>query len=125
MNVFEYVVTPSADGYEARTPYREVVFLGSTEREAVGAMLKGMAELAWKGSLDPEAPERKGSPPLQHTMSILSDHLRWHLERRREQIDDSPGIPAGQERLPDLTRTNDVISGLATSIAALARIKAL
>lgn len=124
-HVFEYEVTPTADGFEASTPYRKVVYLGSTEQEAMGAMLKGVAELAWRGSLDPEAPGRKGSPPLQHTMDILCDHLQWHLDRRRERIEDSQDLPGEQGILPDLARTNDVISGLATSIAALARIKAL
>ena len=145
--VFDYEVKPTESGFEARTPYREVVYVGATEREAVGAMLKGVAELAWKGSLDPAAPTRMGSPPLQHTMDILCDHLQWHLERRRERIEDShsdrfgdPG-PSGTGRFggppdswealweqgcySDLARTNEVISGLATSIAALSRIKAL
>lgn len=146
-HVFAYEVKPTEGGFEASIPYRQVVYLGSTEQEAVGAMLKGVAELAWKGSLDPAAPTRMGSPPLQHTMDILCDHLQWHLERRRERIEDSNserfgapgpsdtgrfgGPPDSPETLwaqgcySDLARTNEIISGLATSIAALSRIKAL
>jgi hypothetical protein len=147
VKVFEYEVKQTEHGFEARTPYREIVYLANTEREAIGGMLKGVAELAWKGSLDPAAPTRVGSPPLQHTMDILCDHLQWHLERRRERIEDSHserfgdpgdsdagrfgGAPDSSETLwaqgcySDLARTNEVISGLATSIAALSRIKAL
>lgn len=130
MNVFEYeVIKQAPDRFEATTPYRQIVYLGATEREAIGAMLKGVAELAWSGSLDPAAPDRKGCPPLQHTMSILCNHLRWHLERRRQRIDDShdtePGSESEGHALAELGRFNEVISGLATSIAALSRIKAL
>lgn len=136
-HVFEYEVKPTESGFEARTPYREIVYLGSTEQEAIGAMLKGVAELAWRGSLDPAAPERKGSPPLQHTMDIICDHLRWHLNQRRERIESShteispfgsgpsSDLPRELRCLSELARTNEIISGLATSIAALARIKAL
>lgn len=128
-HVFAYEVKPVGKGFEASTPYRQIVYLGETEQEAIGAMLKGVAELAWSGSMDPAAPERKGCPPLQHTMSILCNHLRWHLERRRERIDDShdqaPGEALDGQLAAELTRTNEIISGLATSIAALSRIKAL
>lgn len=128
--LFAYEVKPVGAGFEARTPYRQVVYWGETEKDAIGAMLKGVADLAWKGHLHPEQPERKGSPPLQHAMNILADHLSWHLERRRERIDDCSSEPvedsvAESQCLTELTRRNEVISGLATSIAALARIKAL
>lgn len=129
MNTFEYEVKAAAVGFEARTPYRDIVYWGDTEKEAIGAMLKGVAELAWKGHLHPEQPERKGSPPLQHAMQILADHLSWQLERRRERIDDShdvlEGSTAETQCVADLARRNELICGLATSIAALARIKAL
>ena len=130
MHTFEYEVKPAAAGFEARTPYRQVVYLGETEREAIGAMLKGVAELAWRGHLHPEHPERQGSPPLQHAMQILADHLSLELERRRDRIEDCSAEPvddsaAQTQCIADLGRRNEIISGLATSIAALARIKAL
>jgi hypothetical protein len=128
-DVFAYEVKPAAIGFEASVPYRQVVYWGETEREATGAMLKGVAELAWNGSLDPAQPERKGCPPLQHTMSILCSQLRWHLECRRDRIDDSHDQISGEaldaQLAGDLARTNEIISGLSTAIAALSRIKAL
>jgi hypothetical protein len=123
--MFDYEVKETATGFEASTPYRQVVYLGETEEEAIGAMLKGVAELAWYGSMDPADPDRKGCSPLQHTMSILCNHLRRHLERRRERIDASYDQELEAQLGADLARTNEVIGGLATSIAALARIKAL
>lgn len=132
---FDWSTTEQSDGtWTARTPYREVLWTGDTEKEAIGAMLRGVCELSRDGKLDPEAPSERGVPPIQHTLQVLGRALEWHTERRREQIahDNTKGTeqPDGHDvnelvLSPRLSRLNEIISGLATSIAALARVKEL
>lgn len=133
---FTYEPRPDELGYQGSTPYRQIVYHGQTPEEVIGAMLHDMAELAWRGHLNPGDPEQKGAPPLQHVMQILSYSLEWHIERRKEQIEvdnsrNPDGVPApdpNDMRLPTsprLNRLNEIISGLGTAIAALARIKEL
>lgn len=137
---FEYTLrkaeSPRPDGrpiYEVTTPYRQIIWAGDTPEEAIGTAMRGLAELAREGKLDPECPARRGVPPIQHAMRILADQLAWHIDRRREQIEfvnekaderpDSNDIEMPNS--PRLNRLNEIISGLATSVAALARVKEL
>lgn len=135
--VWKYKAGPAKENgalpFEAEVPYRQITWGGATEAEAVGAMLHGVAELARRGSIHADHPERPGVTPIQHAMTILSEHLDWHVERRREQIDhtnrkqnetpDSHDVELPNN--PRLNRLNEIISGLATAIAALARVKEL
>lgn len=131
--VFDYSITQQDGQFTAMTPYRQIGYIGTSEKEAIGSMLRGVAELAWSGSLHPDDPYRKGAPPLQHVMQILNSSLEWHIARRREQIEHenkaAPETPDSNDvqlpNSPRLNRLNEIISGLATSIAALARVKEL
>jgi hypothetical protein len=119
--------------YIAFTPYRAVVWTGSTVASAVAGMLHGLADLARKGSLNPSNPHDKGALPVQHAIHILSERLVWQVERRHESLRDftydGPFDPDHSEpykrALAKTARDNEVISALATSIAALARVKDL
>lgn len=124
--MFEYKVECRDGAYQASVPYRQCVWVGDTEREAIGYMLMGIAELAYNGSIDPDEPQAPGCAPLQHVMNVLSDQLVFQLARRQERTQDALVNCPGQEpEVPDIGKLNDVISGLGTAIAALARIKTL
>lgn len=124
--------------FEAKTPYREVVWLGETEEEAIRSMLYGVAELARSGAMDPDRPHSKGVPPIQHALNILSRALAWEIDCRRQRAYDVATLredaDLGNEVAPegtaarvdaDLARRNEVIAGIATAVAALARVKEL
>jgi hypothetical protein len=51
---------PAPGKYEARTPYRDVVWFGDTEQEAIGCMLRGLCELGRSGALNPDDPHAPG-----------------------------------------------------------------
>lgn len=121
----------------ASLPFRDVVGEGATVEEAAGDLLRAYARLAYYGSLDPEAPNDVGAPPLQHVMNILQRLLQKRLLQRFEDWRDRsidahaeagfPEATAGSNwtKDPIFARTNEVLSGIATAIAALARIKEL
>ena len=159
-HLFEYRVEKRNHGdeahpgflYEASIPYRGIVWIGQTEEEAIGCMLKGVAELSWQGSLDPNAPHRPGRPPIQQALQLLEQALSYSLERRREKIEAAnngyllsdpdmmhaqtidlknlstkPVVTSEAPLLNDASflRNNEIIAGLATAIAALGRVKEL
>lgn len=134
--------------YEASTPHRSVAYGGRSPEEAIGALLLGMMFLARDGSINPNNPRMRGVPPIQHVIEVLNERLIWQIERRRERLDnakaDGPGAPAAippssndpeaktfhedllhQSALAGIAKDNEIISALATSIAALARVKDL
>ena len=133
---FEYEVRRSSDSnapefaYEARAPYRNVVYVGRTPEEALAALLQGFSLLSRDGSLNPEIPYERGAPPVQHAIEVLAARLRWQVDRRREHLRQTeeavPSTLELRERMLAATQQdNEVISALATSIAALARVKDL
>jgi hypothetical protein len=151
---FDFEVFPAPEGsetpgYVARTPYRQVFYCGDTEHEAIGHMLRGVAQLAREGYLNPNDPESKGVPPLQHVLSLLTEFLVKNVAQRQEIIETArwvtettprtteyveskgydPSIPVEDNRKnltnPDFLRLNEIISGISTAIAALARVKEL
>jgi hypothetical protein len=71
ITALEYEVKPAPPtdllpegGYQATTPYRHIVWLGATEKEAIGSMLYGLCDLVKRGCLDPDAPGPViGDPP--------------------------------------------------------------
>lgn len=129
---FKYQVVQQDGGYFASTPYRQVYYHGDTAEEAIGFMLRGMAELGRNGAIDPDEPERPGAPPVQHALTVLVRRLTWQLERRREKLEHAGATPGDDAALMELvnkhaefTRDNEIIAGLATAVAALARVKEL
>lgn len=129
--------------FAAMAPYRGCIWTGDTPEEAIGSMLHGYAELARKGNIDPNHPNDTGSPPIQHAIHTLTERLLWQVERRKEHLgmadEHSPhelrgeGTPKSSteaegfynQALSDIARDNEIISSMATSIAALARVKDL
>jgi hypothetical protein len=122
--------------YIAVNPYRAIVCTGSTVESALGSMIFYLITLARNGSINPKYLAEPGDPPIQHVMGILSERLLWQTERRHEHLGKAdPEVPEslkGQESkatqdqyLLNVARDNEIISALATSIAALARVKDL
>ena len=115
--------------YEASMPYRACIYQGDTPEAALGALLLGVGLMGRDGHMNPEQPTVKGVPPVQHAISILAEKLVWHSERRREHLTNEPtaGLmePDSDAAFQRISRDNDIISSLATSIAALARVKDL
>jgi hypothetical protein len=144
---FEFLITKQTDPEKwpvtGCTPYRSsIMYAGDTVEEVVGSMLYDMARLARSGSLNPERPEDKGSPPIQHVVQVLSERLLWQVERRKEHLEGAGEgshlreFESQEERdrekerfeemaLKEVSRDNEIISALATSISALARVKDL
>lgn len=119
--------------YEASTPYRGCVYQGDSPEAALGALLLGVGLLSRDGHFNPEHPTASGSPPVQHAIHILTERLLWQVERRKDHIthaNEPRGIPyveseEWKQALTAVGRDNEIISALATSIAALARVKDL
>ena len=126
--------------WDANLPFRGVYAQGSSKDEAIGGLFRVYCQLARDGSFNPHFPQRVGAPPIQHAIEILEELLRFHTTCRfddwREHAGecDPPSKPEpGSEttagglytRDPRFNRRNEVISGLATAIAALARVKEL
>lgn len=126
---FAYEVRTIDGHFEASTPYRPIAYVGVTREQAIGIMLHDVARLARVGHMDPDRPAEKGSPPIQHAIHILSQRLLWQVERRREHLEFSPALPdesiADEVLIKSVARDNEIVSALATSIAALARVKDL
>jgi hypothetical protein len=131
---FGYADPPSANAphaefiYEARTPYRAIVYHGATPEAAIGALLLDVSRLSRAGHFNPTHPDAMGSPPVQHAMAILSERLTWFIDRRHEELEQSHANSIGhhgadENTLQKLGRLNEVIAALGTSIAALARAK--
>lgn len=131
-------VTEREGRFEARLPFRAVVADEATRDEAIGALVHCYAELAWKGSINPHYPYRVGSPPIQHVLEILQDALQFTVELRRDNWEENvlagENTAAAREQKTtaggawvdtQFNRRNEVISGLGTAIAALARVKEL
>lgn len=121
--------------FEASIPSRHIVWQENSAPRAVAALLYGVAKLAQEGALDPDEPDRKGKPPIQHVIGVLTDRLAWHVEARRRGCEGEPGgdfkpdahqpSPADDATKQWLGRNSEVIAALGTAISALARIKDL
>lgn len=123
-----HLVNPGATHYAATTPYRSITWVGSTPGTALGAMLRGFSELSRSGALNPKDPNQQGATPIQHVLEILSERLTWQMERRRDslgQVDPLVPTEADTQWISRVAKDNEIISALATSIAALARVKDL
>lgn len=125
-------VSETGKTYAASIPDRSIVWMAPTPARAMAHMLHGVAMLARDGSLDPNEPSRKGVPPIQHVLGILTDRLAWHVDARRRSCDETamhsvghPDDPRTTENATWQARCNEVISALGTAISALARIKDL
>ena len=138
---------PPKTYYEASTPYRAVYYQGDTPGAAVAALLKGLAILSREGAINPNAPHMVGAPPIQHAIHILTERLLLMVERRRDHLvmsgyaenpesvaatqltaDHLKGPPEDElldQMVRAVARDNEVVSALATAIAALARVKDL
>lgn len=121
------------DQFVAWTPYRSVVYEGTSIGAVVASMLHGVARLAYDGSMHPDKPEDMGAPPIQHVINILTERLKWQAERREESVHElsrnagpEGATPSTKTALvPSLERHNQVIAALGTAIAALARVNDL
>jgi len=128
--------TRRADGpcsWEATIHQRPCSWLGSTEEEAIGNMLNGVAALAANGSLDPDNPDAPGpinDGPIQQCIELL----RRKLNRLISESADAAGKmgdaditapmpdPAAVKRLEACRR---LIGNIGTALAALCRIESL
>jgi hypothetical protein len=117
------------DKFYASLPFRQVFFEGATADDALACLVRGYCELSRNGSFNPGNPDARGVPMLQHVLEILQEELNSRLQLRRgcvlpERKEDD--TPANEPVYDDTTsKRSDVIAGLATAIAALARVKAL
>jgi len=94
---------------------------------------------SWNGSINPYNPSAVGSPIIQHVLEILQHALSDQVAQRyqdwsegapgREVVElaEQEGTTAGAawSKSPTFTRRNEIVSGIATAIAALARVKEL
>jgi hypothetical protein len=136
--------------WEASTE-RGGVFVGATPEEAIASLVKGVAQLAYDGHMDPANPEQMGASPVQHCMNVLSRHLGWHMARRQDALRDrdaeaqklgdfrgasfmdperaekaaSARAVAAHNFAPLIGGHNEAIAAIGTAISALARIKDL
>jgi hypothetical protein len=132
---FEFQVNKTtedgAESFAAFTPYRSIVWTGTTASSAVAGMLHGLADLARNGSLNPSNPHAAGDAPIQHAIHVLTERLAWQVDRRKEALGDvGPDEPISEsvnhdKALGRVSRDNEIISALATAISALARVKDL
>lgn len=140
--------------YQASTPYRLVFYQAETPEMALAALLKGVCILSRDGAMNPHNPNRAGSPPIQHAITILTERLMQVVESRHDHLfmsgyAENPAhvgaIPIGnsaddetdpraqaltaeimnEQMMRAIARDNEVISALATAVAALARVKDL
>lgn len=116
---FDVKLDKSRDIYIASCPYRHIECEGDTEKDAIGNLLEYYCQLSYEGALDPSDPEKMGCRPIQHVMSVLVDRMTDQLEKRQYTIEKS------DDDSVNVSYHNEVIAGLATAIAALARVKAL
>lgn len=123
---------PSADVFEAWTPYRGISYLASTLGGAVATMLHDTAKMARGGAVHPDRPEDRGAPPIQHAISLLSERLQYEVERRAEavrdiQTNDPDGVQLGTKTIKTVSaeRHSQLIAALGTALAALGRVNDL
>ncbi len=127
----DFSVTKQDDGtFCAFLADRACGFDGATEHEAIANLVQGAAELARAGHIDPRNPKAPGVPPLQHVLTLLQEKLAWHVEQRGAHIrlggpNDPFQLKPEALKNDQWQRHNEVISGLATAVAALARVKEL
>lgn len=121
--------------YSASTPYRAIEHTGRTAEEAIGSLLFSYACMSRDGAFNPHLPAEQGDPPIQHAIHILTERLKWHVERRHQHMVETGIEPAGAPNDPyvgsretALHNTKDdskIIAALATAIAALGRVEEL
>lgn len=125
--------------YEATLPFRRLVCVGPTKEVALATLIRSYCELARDGSFNPHAPKDRGAPTIQHVMSLLLEELHKQVQFRysdwehmttteKAQVEaEKLGTTAGGAwtKDPAFARRNEVISGLSTALAALARVKEL
>lgn len=140
----------TAEVWQAELPFRSIRGEGSSPDEAVATLFRTYCELSRTGAFTPHNPDAKGVPPVQHVLNVLSEMLQGEIHNRNSnreftyendmRADDEQstantrpgraagGAPTWGSAYRDhhvFTRDNQVISGLATAIAALARVKEL
>jgi hypothetical protein len=119
---------PGGAAYFGVTPYRAIIWTGGSPEEVIASMLHELATLGRSGALNPGAPHGHGSPPIQHAIHFLTERLLWQVQQRREHLDwadQAPESKPGDGALAGVARDNEIVAALATSIAALARVKDL
>jgi hypothetical protein len=119
-------VSQSSDRVSIRCPYRELVVEGDSLNDAVGQALKLYCELGARGSINPEHPDRPGGNVIQHVMSVLSKAMESAIELRRGcgPVVDSDGNITNPHAAV-FSQRNQEISGLATALAAVARVNVM
>lgn len=120
--------------YQASVPYRNVIWTGNTAEEALSCMLSGLCEYSRSGQFNPSAPRDPGAPPIQHALELLVERLDWDIKHRAahlrsvraDEFNPEPDESAAkQAAISNVVKNNEIIAALATSIAALARVKDL
>lgn len=119
--------------WEAVIHQRDCSWLGDTEAEAIGNMLNGVAQLAAKGSIDPDHPEEPGpinDGPVQMCVELLERKLSHLVAESADAADKASAAPGGdrvdaadleeRRRLQEARRT---IGNIGTALAALCRIE--
>jgi hypothetical protein len=118
----------SADKFYASLPFRQVRYEAATAEDARANLMRDYCLLSRRGSFDPNNPNAEGVPMLQHVLEVLQEELDERLKSRREctRRDEATDTPGSDPAYDDVaSKRSEVIAGLATAIAALARVKAL
>jgi hypothetical protein len=122
-------VEQEGDRFKASLPFRSLTSEAGSEEEARAGLLRLMCELSRNGSFDPHNPDARGVPPVQHALEVLYEELGNQLNLRRGAVlpfrddNDEPENEVSYDA--DVGKRSDVLSGVATALASLARVKAL
>jgi hypothetical protein len=102
--------------FEASCKARNVVCVGETADEALGALVKYYCDLGRRGCIDPSNPEALGNGAIQHVLSVLTEELTRVIETRRD-------IQFDATRVSDMRFYSEHVTALGTAIAAVGRVK--
>lgn len=97
------VPSPTSLAKVAGTPYR-----------AIELLVRELCARSRSGRWNPHYPRAQGSPPIQHAIELLQEHLAVEVANRKR---------LAASKSENYSGASEVVSSIATAIAALGRVK--
>lgn len=120
---FRYFVNKLPNGmYAAVVPApTSLAKVASTPYKAIELLVRELCARSRSGRWNPHYPRAQGSPPIQHAIELLQEHLAVEVANRKRLA--ASKWNAEGSKAESYSGASEVVSSIATATAALGRVK--